>query len=344
MKKLVVIMFVLSLIMACTVNAKSKKNKSPKWLDNPKSVYPDQIYLVAVGEGDTRSDAQNMAAANLSKIFESKIHADENVNQRYSEITKKGKTNVSDITNVNKNVNISSSQTLLNIQYANTYTNNLGRVFALAYIDRMATSEIYQTKIEENAKNVKYFTKQSTENDDPLKIYSFLNVALIYAKQNDYLLQQLDIINGSARDLINLGYSINDLNIKFANAANNVTFSLAIKGDDNRITNIVEEMLTDMKFILGTNSVLKVEGSINFNDTDLKRNDGFKFVRYNLNIKIKDRSGNILASLNTKGREGHTTYDEAKERCIRKIQKKLQKKLKKKLLAYFDNLVIKKGE
>ena len=61
------------IINACAVNAKSKKSPKPKWLTNPKKVYPEQLYLTAIGEGDTRSDAENMAAANLSKIFEATI-------------------------------------------------------------------------------------------------------------------------------------------------------------------------------------------------------------------------------------------------------------------------------
>ena len=95
-----------------------------------------------------------------------------------------------------------------------------------------------------------------------------------------------------------------------------------------------------MGFILGQNGVLKVEGEITFEPTSLNRKDGFKFVRYTLNLKLKDNQGNIIVALNEKGREGHTTTKEAKERCIRKIEKKLKKNFKKKLLKYFDSLAV----
>ena len=51
----------------------------PKWVSNPKTDYPDDLYLAAVGAGDTRRSAENAATASLSRIFESHIESDERV-------------------------------------------------------------------------------------------------------------------------------------------------------------------------------------------------------------------------------------------------------------------------
>jgi hypothetical protein len=96
-----------------------------------------------------------------------------------------------------------------------------------------------------------------------------------------------------------------------------------------------------MGFIFGSNGILRIEGSINYIETNLKRKDGFKFVRYVLDLKVKNSNGNIVLAMNEKGREGHLTVTEAKERCIRKIEKKLRKKMIKRLNSYFDNLIVK---
>ncbi len=341
MKKIIIFVMLILIINACAVNAKSKKSSKPKWLTNPKKVYPEQLYLTAIGEGDTRSDAENMAAANLSKIFESVIHSEENVNQRYMELTNKKGTETSDYTSVNKDVNISSSQKLFNIKFAQSYTDKTGRVHVLAYINRVETSDIYQQKIDDNSQKVRFYIEKSKEINNPIKKYAYLSAAMVFAQNNKILLEQLRIIDSSSIDMIKFGYNINDLSVMLSDASRMVTFSLSIKGDDGRITSILEDVLTGMGFVLGENGVLKIEGSISFNDTDLKRNDGFKFVRYYLDIKVKDVDNNIILAINEKGREGHLSFAEAKERCIRKIEKKLKKKFKSKLVKYFDSLVIK---
>ncbi len=339
MKKIILFVFVAIILSNCAVNAKSKKSKIPEWLQNPKKVYPDQLYLTAIGEGDTRADAENMATANLSKIFSSKVHSEENVNQRYMELTKSGKTDLTDYTSVNKNVKITSNQELFNIQFAQSYTDKNGIVHVLAYINRVQTSDIYQQKIGENAKKVRYFIKKS-KNAEPLKKYAYLSAAMVFAKKNKTLLDQLAIIDKDSIELLKLGYSLNDLTIMLSDAARNVDFTISVKDETSRITPILEDILTDMGFILGDNGVLQIEGDVNFYPTNLKRKDGFKFVRYTLNIKVKDNKNNIIVALNEKGREGHVTVREAKERCIRKIEKKLKKKFKNKLIKYFDSLAI----
>ncbi len=57
----------------------------PDWLANPKSVYPDDQFLSAVGAGDTRRAAENSAAASLSRIFESRIESDERLSDQSRE-------------------------------------------------------------------------------------------------------------------------------------------------------------------------------------------------------------------------------------------------------------------
>nr|MDA3813272.1 hypothetical protein [Candidatus Cloacimonadota bacterium] len=94
MKKIILLSLILILILSCAAHAVKRKGSKPEWLKNPKAVYSEQMYLTAIGEGDSRSDAESMAAGNLSRIFESNIKAEETVNQRYMELTKNNKTDL----------------------------------------------------------------------------------------------------------------------------------------------------------------------------------------------------------------------------------------------------------
>lgn len=339
MKKTIILSTVLFLMLSCAANAKRKKDSKPKWLNNPKSVYAEQMYLTAIGEGDSRSEAENMAAGNLAKIFESKIEAEESVTQRYMELTKNGKTDLEEQTDVTKNVNINSQQTLFNIQFGEAYTDNMGRIITIAYLNRMKTAEIYESKINNNIESILYFYQTGTESNDPLLKYAALNAASAVSSVNQTLLAQLTIIFPSAIDMLEKSPDHNKIIKETNEAAAEVSCKISIQNDEeNKITILLEELVNDLGFVISDENILTIDGKILLEKTDLKRD--LEFVRYELQVNVADNKGNTIVSMAEKGREGHVSAPEAKSRAIRTLKKKIDKKLKNKLVNYFDSMVI----
>lgn len=64
--------------------AMADANALPEWYLNPQSVYPNEVFLTAVGTGDTRRDAEQQALAGLSQIFEAQVQVDARTSERYS--------------------------------------------------------------------------------------------------------------------------------------------------------------------------------------------------------------------------------------------------------------------
>ena len=339
MKKSILLAITLILILSCAAHAKKRKSSKPEWLKNPKAVYSEQMYLSAIGEGDSRSDAENMAAGNLARIFESNIRAEETVNQRYMELTKNNKTDFEEQTDVTKSVNIQSKQTLFNIQFGESYTDDMGRVHTIAFLNRMKTAEIYESKINKNAERISYFAKIANESNDPILKYSSLSAASAVSLQNELLLAQLAIIFSSAIDMLEINYNHNKI-IKDANeAAAGISCNIRIQNDEeNKITILLEELVNDLGFVLSDYNVLTIDGNILLEKTDLKRD--LEFVRFELQINITDNKGNVIVSMSEKGREGHISATEARARAIRTLSKKINKQLKKKLIAYFDGMIL----
>lgn len=341
--KRIILVFLAIMIFACAsvadAEAKGKKSKQPKWLDNPQEVYPEGYYLSAIGEGDSRSYAEEMAAGNISRIFEAKVKADQTVSNRYNEIVNAKGVNSTETTDINTNVNITSEQTLLNLKFGESYTDKMGKVYVIAYIDRMKTAGIYETRIAEASQKIVEFLKNGDNSKNQILSYAFYNGAQLFNEQVNVMLQQLDIISSSTRGMIELGYEPNMLNEKVRQASENISFSINLENDkDDKIKIVLQEMFTNMGFKLNDNGLLKVEGSVAYEETDLKRND-YVFVRYDLKLKIIDDRSEVVAALTEKGREGHTSFTEAESRCVRKLQTKIDKKLQKKVIQYFDNLV-----
>ncbi|MEA2097293.1 MAG: hypothetical protein U9P73_11475 [Candidatus Cloacimonadota bacterium] len=339
MKKTFLLSIILILILSCAAHAKKRKDSKPEWLKNPKAVYSEQMFLTAVGEGDSRRDAESMAAGNLARIFESNIKAEETVNQRYMELTKNDKTDFEEQTDVSKSVNIKSQQTLFNIQYGESYTDDVGRIYAIVYLNRMKTAEIYENKINKNAARIDYFMGIADKSGDPILRYAAMNAASAVSSINELLIAQLTIIFPSAIDMLEINYNHNKI-VKDANsAAANVSCKITIQNDEeNKIAIMLEELVNDLGFVLFKESVLRIDGNIILEKTDLKRD--LEFIRYELQINVKDNKDNVIVSMSEKGREGHVSVSEAKARAIRTLSKKINKQLKKKLIAYFDGMVL----
>jgi hypothetical protein len=314
----------------------STLHRTPDWVKNPKTVYPESQYLVAVGEGDTRRAAENAATANLSKIFEAHIESDERLFDQVHE-TNKAFNRTTDFT---ADINILSSQTLRNIQHAEAWQDKLGRVHAVAYLNRRDTAGIYCSHIDEQTARVQFLLSHAEQNDDLLKKFATLRAAARAATENDLLLRQLKVIHPPSAASATPSYSGNNIRKSLADTAKKIRVQIKVDGDDdNHMTSVIEELIiTHYGFVVGTPAVLKIDGRITVNDTG-QRTASLVFVRYNLIVQIKDSSGTLLAALNNKGREGHTSLTEARVRSFRTLEMAIQSSGGQRLDAYFDSLI-----
>jgi len=314
---------------------KSFVGGTPDWVANPKSVYPESQYLVAIGEGDTRRAAENSAAANLSRIFEAHIESDERLLDQSRE-TGKSFERTTDFT---ADINILSAQTLYNIQHAEAWQDNKGRVHAVAYLDRRETAAIYRDKIDEQTTRVHFLLANAEQTGDLLKKYATLRAANRHAAEAKYLLRQLKVIHPRSVPGATPGYTENNIRKALAETAKQIRVQIKVEGDDGqRMTSVLEELITRYGFVVGTPAVLKIDGRVAVNDTGQRTAD-LVFVRYELVVQIKDTVGTMLVSVNEKGREGHVSLSEARVRSFRTLETAIKAGGAQRLDAYFDALV-----
>jgi hypothetical protein len=308
---------------------------TPDWVTNPKSVYPESSHLVAVGAGDTRRAAENSAAANLSRIFEAHIQSDERLLDKTRETTK----NIERSTDFISDVNILSSQTLYNIQHAEAWKDDNGRYHAVAYLDRRETAAIYRDKVNEQTTRVNFLLASAENTTDLLKKYATLRTANRHAAEADNLLRQLKVIHAPSVAGSTPSYSINKLRKALADTAKQINVIINIEGDEqNRMTHILEAFITRYGFVIGRPTILDMGGRVAVTDTG-ERNQDLIFVRYELSLQIKDTEGNIIASINNKGREAHRSLEQARIRSFRTLENAIKSGGAKHLDAYFDSLI-----
>jgi hypothetical protein len=311
------------------------KSLTPEWVENPKAVYPETQYLVAVGEGDTRRAAENAAAANIARIFEAHIESDERLLDQSRET---GKT-FERTTDFTTDINILSSQTLYNIQHAEAWNDHHGRYHAVAYLERRKTAAIYRDKIEEQTSRVNFLLASEEHTADLLKQYAMLRTANRHATEAGALLRQLKVIHSPSVAGSTPSYSMNKLRKALADTAKQIHVQIKIDGDDEkRMTNILEAFITRYGFVVGKPAVLDISGRVAVTDTG-ERNHDLVFVRYELALQIKDSGGNVVASVGNKGREAHKSLTQARIRSFRTLENAIQASGSQRLDAYFDSLI-----
>jgi len=321
--------------------ASMAQNGRPEWIDNPEKSYTNSQYMTAVGTGDSRKEAENSAASNLSKIFQSKIKSEETINARYQELMKSNQSTLESQTNINKNISVSSEQTLFNVRYPESYTDNLGKAYVLGVIEREPTASIYKGKMDDNNSRIAVFIKKYEELKDPVKKYANIGAALVTAKVNDVLRQQLGIIMPGMMVQSDSAHSIERITELSSDAQKKISFVVNVSGaQKDDVAGFISDMLSGLGFSVAGNGILTIAGTEGVEPLDLK-NDQMKFVRWSYQISILDGSGTVIISLSQNGREAHITQSEAVARALRTMRDKIKTDLAKKINSYFDGLVMK---
>lgn len=307
----------------------------PDWVRNPKSIYPENRYLVAVGEGDTRQAAENAASANLSRIFEAHIESDERMVDTVNE-TNDRFTRTTDLTT---DINILSSQTLINIQHAEAWKDTHGRSHAIAYLNRRDTALIYRDKVDERTLRVESLLGHVAQSDNPLERYALYRAALHIALENDVLLRQLKIIHAPTASASSPSYSLPEIQKAVIDSGRDIRVRILINDDiDGRMTECLQELVTRYGFVVGKPAVLEMTGRVSITDTGT-RTAGLAFFNYAMTVQVQDAQGTVMATLNENGREAVGSADRARERCLRTMENAVRIKGARSLDAYFDSLV-----
>lgn len=323
----------LCLLMLLASGCGTFQHHEPDWVRNPKTVYPENSFLVAIGEGDTRRAAENAADANLSRIFESHIDSDERVVDKVSEST----TDFIRTTDLTTDINILSSQTLFNIQHAEAWKDDTGRYHAVAYLNRRDTATIYRDRIDEQSERVQSLLHYADVEDYPLRTYALLRAALGAAMENDLLLSQLKVIHPPSAAACAPSYRLVDIQKAAIESAKAIRVAISLDGDtEGRMTAALQEMVTNYGFVVGSPADLKIRGEVSITDTG-QRTAGLAFFRYNLSVRITDDQGNVLVAINEKGREAVTSPEEARMRCFRTMENAIKTKGRNRMDTYFDS-------
>jgi hypothetical protein len=309
------------------VNKKATAEK-PEWVTNPKSRYPEDRYLSAVGIGDTAREAKAQAVSQLSQIFEVKVKSSFEGVEKYKEIIEnEQKVQTSEEIAVTEEVRLESDQSLINVQYSEVYVDEDGRNYAAAYIDRDKTADIYESRLDAFFDRVSNFISQARATDRMGYRYVYLKNAILADQAATAFLNQLSIIKNERYSAIRYPYNREQIYNRFDEVSEKMTFSISVENDDNgKITSILKQILSENNFSIAEDGLYRIDGSVRFEEMPTNKNEYFVFKWY-LSLDVIDDTGKVVITLDEQRRETAISEEAARSFSYAEIEEVVKNKL-----------------
>lgn len=172
-------------------------DRTPQWLDSPyDKAYQEAEYLCAVGSGSSRNKAVDDAMSALSQVFNSQVHSVTTVTSlSTAEEDILGKMTFSEASEMVESSKIESvTDKIVGSEVVNSHTDELGRVYVRVALNRKTAAELYQKEIADLSSQIKDLRSKAAFASDPLKSYVVLVRALALAKQQQTLINQVQVL------------------------------------------------------------------------------------------------------------------------------------------------------
>lgn len=305
---------------------KIQKNISaaePSWVKKPQTGANEALYLCGTGSGITLEDASNNAISAIAKYIRQNIDS-QTITTDYSANLNGEFTSKTTLDEIIKTQSVVDN--LVGVKIKEYWQDKNNRFYALGVLNKSEASIYYSKKIQEIDSVIVQLINDSEEKS--FEGYFAIKKACIKAKE---LLNYLDIlyaVDKISYETYNCSFGSYELLEKQAkDYANKIAIKVSIDGDENgRVKGSFVKVFNDQGFVITDKDDQRYQfnGNLNFETSILGKNT---FVRYLIDAVLMDKNtGKIIVPFTMNGREGHLTELEAKNRCLRVLEKNIQTK------------------
>jgi hypothetical protein len=311
--------------------------EKPRWVDNPREEYPDELYIAGVGSGDTLEKAKDNARAEVAKVIRLDINVQQKIVDTYLETGTGEDLDMKRSTDFVNRVNVATEQSLKNVKIEKTWLlKESAQYYALALIDRKETAAIYAREVKKKDGEVTSYVTSAKEAGNRLAKLAFLRKAIVCAVDRDILSEQLATISGGT---VHFTHSISRADLirekERLSRMTGVQVDLDF-GNWDEFPNTLKKVLENNGFrIVNDDPDVVVTGRLAIEKLERK---GY-FVRWYYELHMKEvASGSEFLTIDDSGREGHRSYPEAEDRAVRTACAQLERDMTRKLDDYFQSL------
>lgn len=322
MMRLQIIVLLLSLLFANT----AARAKPPDWVNGRSSHFPEGLYLVGVGQGNTREGANSDALATIAKIFRAKIQQQTTDWEKYIGIESRGKTQIEQKKSLESMTKISTDKVIEGAQIVEMAQD--GQIYyALAMIDRVQATAGLTERIAGFDEKIQAAIDLARSASDKLSRIKNYKRAI-----NTFLLRDAANIDLQIVNVKGSGIPSPVSPVKVAQEfdewlAKNFLIDVKVTGANSPVVQkaIIESLLREGFPVSAGDSAkvsadLVVHGELTLSPVKLP-DPSFQYVRWCVDLEIIETKENrIVGVVQKSGREGHLSASEADARALRALQ------------------------
>jgi hypothetical protein len=323
-----VVFVVFNVVVLTGIGAQEK----PAWVDTPSSVYPERLYVAAVGSGRDRRSAETGALGALAAYFRQSVTNTVNIND--SERQTNGRS-VSEIRLSQTIEAVSALDTLIGAEIKSAWNDErTGAWFAVAVMDKAVCAERYAAELDRVVDGI--YTLIDVSGGVEFETIVKCQRALESVGKADVYALILSMLNGPDRQA-----EISQLYATIAGTlaeAKAIPVDVRVRGDVNgRIKAAFAGAFTAAGFRTGNrNSRYAMEVTITFTPAAQGR---YFNSRYTVDAALTDtRTGATLFSYSVANRESHpASQGEADNRALIGAERKITEEFPGVLQEYLDS-------
>lgn len=170
---------------------------SPPWLNTLyDKQYNEDTYLNAIGSGSSREKAVDAALSSLSQVFNSQVRSITTVlststaaDDGVSDVKFTESSELIDQSSVT-----STTERIVGAEVVNTYIDSNQRVYVRVALHRKRSAELYQKEVFNLDTSIMNVRREMLSIKDPLRAYFTLSKAVGYAKRQQLLYDQIEVL------------------------------------------------------------------------------------------------------------------------------------------------------
>lgn len=326
-------------LSACTTTP-----ATPDWVTGTKAAaYPDEHFLIGVGQAESKPPAEERAYAAVSRIFKAEVSSQARDWDSYLTLEQRGHTHTERRLILDSVTQVSTDKRLENVRIAETWRDpKTGLHSALAVLNRAAAQAAFRSKLAELDEAISRDVNEARAMTDAYRTARGLRRAIRTVIAREALNSDLRVIAGGQG--VVAGYAVAGLTNELETLLNtHLVVAVEVTGDHAEavrqavMEGLVREGLpvTARRASGGAATAgLLVKGEARLWPAETP-DPRFRYVRWCADFVIVSQGDQmVLGSVARSGREGHLTSAEAIGRALASLQQDVSSALAKSLAEH----------
>lgn len=324
-KKFYTKFFLFLLVLGCATTTEAEK--FPEWIENPHSLYPERLYLTAVGSGSSLEEAKKSALTSLSSIFSVNVKLDRKILEAYTEKEKKEEMNWEHSVNLVDRSILTSENRLINVRTAKTYFDEeTGTFYVLSIISKSETEILYLEEIKKNDESLMRFYQEANLAENKITKFIYLKKCEQIAKIGEAL-RSIHRVLSLMEDTPQPPVSKEKIEVELHKLKSKIIVRIESSGKQSEeLSSYLREVVQKTGLSIGReNPDIVMKGKLDITPLNLPRKG--KFVRWELVVDVMNTINNTtMKTYTSSGREGHITHESVRGRALERVKEELKSK------------------